>query len=66
MITLYSGTPGSGKSLHVAERIYYRLRSWRPVICNFEINLKNVHKRRYKHLNFTYIDNYDLNPDYFL
>ena len=39
MITLYSGTPGSGKSLHVAEVIYTNLiRGWRYVLCNFDIN----------------------------
>ena len=37
MIELYSGTPGSGKSLHAAETIYWRLRKGWPVICNFEI-----------------------------
>ena len=26
MIHLYSGTPGSGKSFHATEKIFYRLR----------------------------------------
>lgn len=39
MIELYSGTPGSGKSLHVAKVIASRLRSFdRFVIGNFSIN----------------------------
>lgn len=63
MISLYSGTPGSGKSLHVASRIYHGLRFGRKTICNFEINLKYVHKRKYNKLPFLYVDNEDLKPD---
>lgn len=44
MIDLYSGTPGSGKSLHTAERLYYWLRIGKPAICNFDIDLKKVSK----------------------
>ena len=58
MIYLYSGTPGSGKSLHTARVIYYHLMRGKPVICNFEINLSKV---KNKHL-FTYIDNVELEP----
>lgn len=43
MIELYSGTPGSGKSLHVARDIYIMLKhSKRNVIANFPINLDIV------------------------
>ena len=42
MISLYSGTPGSGKSLHTASVIKAWLRMGRPVICNFEINTAMV------------------------
>lgn len=65
MIYLYSGTPGSGKSLHQAEHIYYRLRSGHPVIANFDVNLKFVSR----HMNprrlgeFYYISNEILTPD---
>lgn len=38
MIFLYSGTPGSGKSIHMAKCIYWAVRMGRPVIANFEIN----------------------------
>lgn len=44
MIYLYSGTPGSGKSLHVARVIYFSLKRKLPVIANFEINLEKVSK----------------------
>ena len=38
MIYLYSGTPGSGKSLHQASDIYWWVRNGKPCITNFEIN----------------------------
>lgn len=63
MISLYSGTPGSGKSLHIAQRIYYGLRRGRPTICNFEIDLKKVNKKKYKELPFVYMDNYKMTPE---
>lgn len=63
MISIYTGTPGSGKSLHVAKNIYSSLRSGKLTICNFEINLEKVHKKKYKSLPFKYIDNLDLTPE---
>lgn len=60
MIYLYSGTPGSGKSLHCARLIYYTLLRNYPVICNFEINRDAV-----KHSdNFHYIPNGKLDVEY--
>lgn len=38
MITFYSGTPGSGKSLHVASEILKNIRNGVNVIANFEVN----------------------------
>lgn len=38
MITLYSGTPGSGKSFHATADIYERLTCYKNVIGNFQIN----------------------------
>lgn len=38
MITLYSGTPGSGKSYHAVSDIYDNLLACKRVIGNFEIN----------------------------
>lgn len=62
MIYLYSGTPGSGKSLHMARTIYYCLLRSKPVICNFDINRKYV-----KHSDlFKYIDNSSLTPDFLM
>lgn len=43
MISFYSGTPGSGKSLHVARTIYTRLRvSKKDVIATFPIKMSAV------------------------
>lgn len=38
MIYLYTGTPGSGKSLHMAKDIYWHVKQRRLVVANFEIN----------------------------
>lgn len=57
MIYLYSGTPGSGKSLHAARVIYHRLKNGKPVVCNFDINGAIKHDRQ-----FHYIPNDVLHP----
>lgn len=62
MIILFSGTPGSGKSLHTARYIYYQLLLNHPVIANFAINTKYV-----KHAEqFHYIDNTEITPQYLM
>lgn len=38
MISLFSGTPGSGKSLHIASYIYDRCKREKITIGNFEVN----------------------------
>lgn len=62
MITLYTGTPGSGKSLHMARRLFNILnrRKKSIVIANFEIDLSRVkHPDR-----FIYVSNNGLSPDF--
>lgn len=59
VLKLYSGTPGSGKSLDVSRKIYHALRYGRPVIANFDINTSLIPKCRGT---FISIDSYDLNP----
>lgn len=61
MISLYSGTPGSGKSLHAADRIVWAIRMRRPVVCNFDVNPDVVGKDRYVRY-FKYVENQDLKP----
>lgn len=59
-IYLFTGTPGSGKSLHVAELIYWSVKLKRPVIANFEIN-DTVFKDA---SSFTYADDDVLSPEF--
>lgn len=60
MIYLYSGTPGSGKSMHVARDIRDTLQvKRRPVVCNFGVNPS---LRNYDAL-FKFVPNSDLAPD---
>lgn len=63
MIYLYSGTPGSGKSLHTARVVLNDLRRGIPVIANFDINRNYVRKGIE---NFTYIETFDLCPDWLI
>lgn len=61
MILLFTGVPGSGKSLHAAKMIRDHLK-WRrcPVICNFDVN---PDLKGYK-AHFTYRPNERLTPDF--
>lgn len=53
MIHLYTGTPGSGKSLHAAKDIIRRLRRPGGLICNFPVNEDYVpSKRRKSHVEY--------------
>lgn len=63
MITLYSGTPGSGKSLYAAYVIWSRLMSGRRVIGNFNINYKAFGRHEKKARDhYTWLDNSELTP----
>ena len=63
MIVLYSGTPGSGKSLHAAHDIRYALTKPRgedmPVIANFDVNVAGLKRPNAFH----YYTNDELTPD---
>lgn len=61
MIRLYSGTPGSGKSLHNAKDVINRSRFGKPVIGNFPVDLS-----RFKKANYTYKPNYELTPKFLI
>lgn len=61
MIYLYSGTPGSGKSLHLAQVIYDTLKFKRlPVVANFDIN----HSTKGYRENFWHVPNGQLTPSF--
>lgn len=64
MISLYSGTPGSGKSLHMAMRLYWWIKAGKPCICNFDLNLPTIKGRKDKH--FSFVPNDKLNPKYLI
>ena len=58
MISLYSGTPGSGKSLHLASRLLNWMRYKNaPIIGNFPCNFDCIRSPRGSYL---YIDNSEL------
>lgn len=63
MIYLYSGTPGSGKSLHIAKDMLRWLNMGKPVIANFDVNLKCCRRRDPR---FHYVPNADLSPDFLI
>lgn len=60
MISLYEGTPGSGKSLHTAKDIIWRLKHKRITIGNFTINRDAVKKRKGV---FLTVENWRLTPE---
>lgn len=60
MIELYSGTPGSGKSLRAAYKIIEWVKSGKPVIANFAIDMgyfKNLAKRKKRLGAYYYVPN---------
>lgn len=61
MISLYSGTPGAGKSLHLASRLYNRMqRRAAPIIANFDCNFSSIKQPKGSYL---FIDNSQLTPE---
>lgn len=48
MIYLYTGMPGSGKSLHSASDIDHYFRKHKNIICNYEVNHNFWSKRQWK------------------
>lgn len=59
-ITLYTGTPGSGKSFHAAKDIERRMRRGGTLICNFPVNEGFVKKCR---AHVEYWDNSELTAE---
>lgn len=59
MISFYSGTPGSGKSLHCARTIINWSRLGYPVIGNFTVDLS-----KYKRADYTYCPNDQMTPKF--
>lgn len=59
MIELYSGTPGSGKSLHATMRAYNFVKLGRPVIANYSLRFPKEKQQRL----FSCWDNMEVTPD---
>lgn len=60
MIYLYSGTPGSGKSLHTADMLYHKIKFRNaPVIANFDFAASRIRKNH----NFYHYSNDEITPD---
>lgn len=65
MIYLYSGTPGSGKSLHSIKDIVFKLKRGGNVICNFPVAVNKIKPVRNSKLgDFVYKDNRDLTTNF--
>ena len=64
MISFYSGTPGSGKSFHVAKKIIFALRTLKQsVISTVDVDLNRINKNGKKKLaDFVYKDIFELEP----
>jgi len=62
-VYLYSGTPGSGKSLRAAYKIIAWLKGGRAVIANFPIDEGYFKKSKKQIGTFTYLDNQSLTVD---
>ena len=62
MIELYTGTPGSGKSYHACERIWWRLKTGKMVIANFPVKIP----KRFRKARFEYCPNEQLSVQYLL
>ncbi len=62
MIYLFSGTPGSGKSLHATKVVIDYLKRNKPVICNYSLNLKEY--KNIRPSRFIYVDNSEITPEY--
>ena len=58
-IYLYSGTPGSGKSLHSAKDIIDWFKKGKPVISNFDVDLSPYPKAKH-----TCVEDQDLTPEF--
>ncbi|MEG1847859.1 MAG: zonular occludens toxin domain-containing protein [Lachnospiraceae bacterium] len=63
MISLYTGTPGSGKSLHIAKKIFIRLGLGKRVMATFPVNTSMIKKKKGE---FIYLNEKELNPKYLI
>lgn len=62
MIYLYTGSPGSGKSYHVAKEIYFYLNHGRNIVTNFEIDESMITSK--KRGMFCYLYDDQITPEF--
>lgn len=64
MISLFSGTPGAGKSLHLASILYNRMRFFkRPIVGNFNCDFSKIKNPKGT---YVYCDNMQLSPQFLI
>ena len=63
MIKIYTGTPGSGKSLHAIQRVLAYLSDDKRVIANFPLKHQQL-KPKHRKGKFFYVPNEDITIDY--
>ena len=63
MIKIYTGTPGSGKSLHAIQKVLAYLREGRQVIANFPLKYDQL-KKKHRNGKYFYVPNEDITIDY--
>lgn len=63
MLYVYTGTPGSGKSYHVASDIYRYLKRGKNVISNFDVCDSILKNKKSRDSNFIYAENCDITVD---
>lgn len=66
MIFLYSGTPGSGKSLHVLKDIVFKLRKGGNVICNFPVKTDLIRSKGKPLGQFVFKENDELSVSFLI
>ncbi|MBC3901698.1 hypothetical protein GH811_19090, partial [Acetobacterium malicum] len=63
MIKIYTGTPGSGKSLHAIQKVLAYLSEGRQVIANFPLKHDQL-KKKHRNGKYFYVPNEDITIDY--
>ena len=64
MLTMYTGTPGSGKSLKCAYELIEWINAGTSVICNFPIDKSYFKKRKRGYGEFDYVPNEELTVEF--
>lgn len=66
MIELYSGTPGSGKSLDAVRKIWEWIKMGRMVISNYPVRAESKRTEKLHSKNFIFVNTEDMKVNYFI